>query len=121
VSLIKHLGGALLIIFLILITIGGILLLKEFVIGRNADVESIGVSRVDVSDGLIEIDAIPASSMGSYKNFSYSIDGSSIYVTITSVSGISGWDGKIKISGDFSSITEIYLYDKKNKKLIWQK
>lgn len=112
-----------LIVVLFLVVISIIVYLKLFVIGSK-NYESILVNKVTISDKNVIIDMIYTDSSTSYKDYSYVLVGSELYVTVTGVLSNSKnniGEFKVDIPVNGLNVNNIYLSDNKSTKVIYSK
>lgn len=103
--------------------IGAGVYIKLFIIG-NKSYEDIVINKVSVSESSIVIDGDITSSSRAYKDFSYTLVGTELYVTIDSVLVSKKYNtGKfeIKIEENGTQINNIHLTDNKSTKVIYSK
>jgi hypothetical protein len=113
------------IVLCIILATGGVFAVKSFIIGGIIRPGAIGEIRLTASDSRIQVSGrFMLDSAKAYKNYSYRVEGSNMYIKIygTLVSSFHRYGVfDIKIDGDFSTITKIYLEDNNEKQLIWEK
>ena len=94
-----------------------------FYIG-NPKSDSLYIDNIVVTKDLVQLDGGTTSSAETYRNYEYNIEGEDLYITINYVLASKTYRSdsfSIQIKDDFSQVKRIYLDDKENKKLIWQK
>ena len=97
-------------------------MLKTFLFGNIMSVNRIQAAQATVDDARIEIYGEFQDSALAYRGFRYRIENGSLYVKVYSVvvSPLYKYGAvKIDIEGDFANITNIFLEDNDNIKLIW--
>lgn len=112
-------------IALAVILILGVFVVKSFFVDEIIRPGAIGLIKISVSDTQIQFSGdFVLESTKVYKSYSYRIEGSKMYIKIhETLLSASHKDGHfdIKIDGDFSTITAVYLEDNNDKQLIWGK
>lgn len=112
-----------LIVLGIIIVVAVGIYVKLFYIG-NSDYQSIVINRTSIGNSSIVISGDFTDSGKAYKNFSYTLVGRELYVTINSVLSSNKYKSgsfviEIPISGN--SVDNIHLTDNKSTKVIYQK
>lgn len=112
-----------LILVSLIVIIAIIVYLKLFVIGSK-DYQNILVNKVTVSEKSVVIDMVYTDSSVSYKDYSYTLVGTELYVTVNSVlSNRKNNTGEFKVDIPVNGldVNNIYLSDNKSAKVIYSK
>lgn len=107
----------------IIVVIAVIVYLKLFVIGSK-DYQNILVNKVTISENSVVIDMVYTDSSVSYKDYSYTLVGTELYVTINGVlSNKKNNTGEFKVDIPVNGldVNNIYLSDNKSTKVIYSK
>lgn len=104
-----------------IIFVGGVLALNFFAFGKVKDISSIGVQDLSVTSEKVFFSPVFMTSSDIMSEYSYRIEGDTMYIKIKSVlvGGLS--KPNVDIEGDFFAIEKIVLEDKEKQKVIWEK
>lgn len=112
-----------LIVLGIIVLVGGFVYYKMFYMG-SSDYSNIVIEKTTLSNNEIIISGDFSDSNRAYKDYSYTLVGKELYVTINSVlvsSKYKSGNFKISISLGSNSVDNIHLTDNKSTKVIYQK
>ena len=115
--------------FAIILVVLLVPIMLRIMITRVEDIAHIQLARISVVNNSICVSGHlkeDNTSIWSYKDFSYSIEGDSLYITIISYPEFgkrifSNLDFDVKIEGDFSSINSVSFKDDEKTLIIWSR
>ena len=112
------------VVALVAIIITSIIAVNYFLLDVVYDVNGYCADVLNVDNDNIEVEIYTSATATGFERYEYRIDDDKLYITIIcrlDTRGFEQFNRIITINDDFSNINEIYIEDRYNRKLIWQK